>query len=258
MSDQRNFDLESLKNISAMANDEPIRKASQQWIDLTAPYRYVYNWKWMGLPIIQFPADLVATQEIIWSVRPTVIVETGVARGGSLVFNASQLALLDLLQDGSSSPARSARRCIGIDIDIRSHNREAIEMHPLAPMITLIEGSSVDEATFESVRRSIYPHDRVMVILDSDHSHEHVLRELELYSQLVSYESFLIVHDTGVEFAPESAFGNRDWGKGNNPLTALNVFLDASDDFAVEYTVCDKLLTTSSPRGYLRRRKEQV
>lgn len=253
MSDQTIFDLESLNNISAMAEDETVKTVSQQWVDVTGQYRYVYNWKWMGLPIIQFPADIVATQEIIWSVKPTVIVETGVARGGSIVFNASQLALLDLCEGASPSLVGSTRRCIGIDIDVRSHNREAIDSHPMEPMITLIEGSSIEDATFQSVCELITPQDRVMVILDSNHTHEHVLRELELYSPLVSHGSFLIVHDTGIEVAPDSAFGNRNWGRGNNPLTALNEFLDGSDDFAVEDVVCNKLLTTSSPRGYLRR-----
>lgn len=253
MNDQMEFDLQSKQNISAMASDESVRRASQHWLDLTRKYGYVYNWRWMGLPVIQFPADIVATQEIIWSVKPTVIVETGVARGGSIVFNASQLALLDLCEAGKSSLTMSVRRCIGIDIDIRSYNREAIEGHPLAPMITLVEGSSVDETTFQYVRELITPEDRVMVILDSNHTHEHVLRELELYSQLVSHGSFLIVHDTGIEVAPESAFGNRDWGRGNNPLTALNAFLAISGDFEIEAVACDKLLTTSSPGGYLKR-----
>ncbi len=253
MINQASFDLESEQNISAMAADAAVTKVSQAWIDTTGSYRYVYNWKWMGLPIIQLPADVVATQEIIWSVKPTVIIETGVARGGSIVFNASQLAMLDLCEGTSTSLQDSKRRCIGIDIDIRAHNREALEAHPLAPLVTLYEGSSIDTETADFVRNLLDPDDRVMVILDSNHTHDHVLRELELYSGLVTPGSFLIVHDTGIENAPDEAFANRDWGRGDNPLTAMYAFLKGNENFEIADTICDKLLITSSPKGYLRR-----
>lgn len=253
LNDQANFDLESRQNICAMADDVAVKAVSQDWINATGQYRYVYNWKWLGLPIIQLPADVAATQEIIWNVKPTVIIETGVARGGSIVFNASQLAMLDLCEQGSASLVDSKRRCIGIDIDIRSHNRAALESHPLAPMITLYEGSSVEQQTVRFVEELIKPEDRVMVILDSNHTHEHVLRELELYSGLVSPGSFLIVHDTGIELAPEDAFANRDWGRGNNPLTAMQEFLTTNTNLVIEHNICDKLLISSSPSGYLRR-----
>jgi cephalosporin hydroxylase len=253
LSNQASFDLESEQNISAMAADTAVTKVSQEWIDTTGQYRYVYNWKWLGLPIIQLPADIVATQEIIWSVNPTVIIETGVARGGSIVFNASQLAMLDLCEGTSASLQASNRRCIGIDIDIRAHNREALEAHPLAPLVTLYEGSSIDIKTVDLVRNLLRPDDRVMVILDSNHTHEHVLRELELYSGLVTPGSFLVVHDTGIENAPDDAFTNRDWGKGDNPLTAMYAFLKDNKEFEIAETICNKLLITSSPKGYLRR-----
>lgn len=253
MNDQMNFDRESLENIRAMAGDDSVNRHSREWLTLVGKYRYVYNWKWMGLPIIQLPADIVATHEIIWSVKPTVIIETGVARGGSIVFNASQLALLDICEGAAVSLAGSNRKCIGIDIDIRSHNRSAIEAHPLAPMITLYEGSSVADDTFRFVEDLVTPEDRVMVILDSNHTHEHVLRELELYSGLVTRGSFLIVHDTGIEADPEGTSPDRDWGKGNNPLTAVKAFLQINGDFSAEDDISDKLLITSSPLGYLRR-----
>lgn len=253
MNDHESFDRESLQNISAMAEDADVRRISQEWINATGQYRYVYNWKWLGLPIIQLPADIVATQEIIWNVKPTVIIETGVARGGSIVFNASQLALLDLAEGSSAGVAGSKRRCIGIDIDIRTHNRIALEQHYLAPMITLYEGSSIDPSTADFVAGLIGPEDRVMVILDSNHTHEHVLRELELYAGFVSSGSFLIVHDTGIETAPDAAWDNRDWGRGNNPLTAMHEFLSENNDFVIEHSICDKLLISSSPSGYLRR-----
>lgn len=251
LSNQVSFDLESEQNISAMAADAAVTKVSQEWIDATGRYRYVYNWKWMGLPIIQLPADIVVTQEIIWSVKPTVIIETGVARGGSIVFNASQLAMLDFCDGVSLNETK--RRCIGIDIDIRAHNREALDAHPLAPLITLHEGSSIDSRTVDFVRGQLSPGDRVMVILDSNHTHDHVLRELELYAPMVSRGSFLVVHDTGIEAAPDGTFDDRDWGRGNNPLTAMHEFLTANRNFGIEHGVCDKLLITSSPSGYLRR-----
>jgi len=236
-----------------MAHDADVKQLSQEWIDKTGLYKYVYNWRWQGLPIIQLPADVVATQEIIWTVQPTVIIETGVARGGSIVFNASQLAMLDLFEKGNTTINESRRRCIGIDIDIRVHNRDEIESHPLSPIITLIEGSSVEDTTVDAVNKLIQPDDIVLVILDSNHTHEHVKTELEKYSNLVSLGSYMIVHDTGIEYSPESLFENRDWGVGNSPLTAVNDFIESNSDFEIDKSISGKLLITSSPDGYLRR-----
>jgi cephalosporin hydroxylase len=207
----------------------------------------------MGIPIIQFPADIVVTQEIIWKIKPTIIIETGVARGGSLIFNASQLALLDLCDNDQSTIDKNPRRCIGVDIEIRNHNRAAIEDHPLAKYITLIEGSSIDLVTLNQVKSMITPKDKVMVILDSNHTFQHVMEELNMYASLVSSESYLIVHDTGIENAPESLFKNREWGVGNNPLTAVKNFLDGNTNFLIDEIISDKLLITSSPKGYLKR-----
>lgn len=253
MNDLEKFDLESSENIKRMSKDERLRHASQEWINLSSPHRYVYNWRWMGLPIIQLPADIVVTQELIWKVRPTVIIETGVARGGSIIFNASQLVLLDLCENGVVSTGSTKRRCIGIDIDIRAHNRHAIETHPLSNMVELIEGSSIDQATLDHVKSLIKPNDRVMIILDSHHTHQHVITELLQYAPLVSEGSYLIVHDTGIEFAKTDAFQDREWGVGNNPLTALNEFLSKNSNFQIDDNVCSKLLITSSPNGYLER-----
>jgi cephalosporin hydroxylase len=248
-----NFMRESLNNIKKMASDDSVQNISRAWINQTGPHRYVYNWRWMGLPIIQLPADIAATQEIIWEVKPTVIIETGIARGGSLVFNASQLALLDLCSNESVSISQSKRRCIGIDIDIRSHNRSEIESHALAPMIILVEGSSLDSDVVGQVATMIKPEDRVLVILDSNHTYHHVKQELEHYSKLVTSGSYLIVHDTGIEYASEDLFENRDWGKGNNPLTAVKEFLTKNEKFNIDKHISDKLLITSSPEGYLKK-----
>jgi len=253
LSDLMNFVHESQNNIKKMSSDDSVKSVSQAWINQTGLHRYVYNWRWMGLPIIQLPADIVATQEIIWEVKPTIIIETGVARGGSLIFNASQLALLDFCTNEKIPISQSKRRCIGIDIEIRSHNRNAIETHALAPMIRLVEGSSVDSDVVSRVSAMITPEDRVLVILDSNHTHDHVKKELDLYSKLVSSGSYLIVHDTGIEYAPEDLFKDRDWGVGNNPLTAVRQFLEDNEKFTVDKHVSGKLLITSSPDGYLRR-----
>jgi cephalosporin hydroxylase len=253
LNDLIRFEHDTLENIEKLSKDAEVKKISQKWIDKTGTYKYAYNWRWLGLPIIQLPADIVGTQEIIWRVQPTIIVETGVARGGSILFNASQLALLDLCDSGSAQLGVTKRRCIGIDIDIRRHNREAIESHPLAALVTLIEGSSTADSTLEAVRSLIRPDDRVLVILDSNHTHDHVLSELKKYSPLVSLGSYLIVHDTGIENAPPELFNNRNWGTGNSPLSALKEFLRSNSNFEIDKKFCDKLLLTSSPEGYVRR-----
>lgn len=253
MSDLKNFDQESKVNIEKMAKDSAVKDISQKWIDVTGPHKYVYNWKWFGLPIIQLPPDVVAMQEIIWKVKPTKIIETGIARGGSLLFNASQLLMLDLCEKGYASIKDCKRKCIGIDIDIRDHNKRAICNHPLSPVIELVQGSSTDDSTVERVKEIIHAEDTVLVILDSNHTHEHVYEELLKYSSMVSVNSYIVVQDTGIEYAPEDLFANRDWGIGDNPLTAVRAFLQENDVFAIDKEINDKLLITSSPDGWLKR-----
>ena len=233
--------------------DPVINNLSQQWINASGLHKYVYNWRWMGLPIIQFPADIMALQEIIWMTKPTVIIETGVARGGSIIFNASQMAMLDLCEKGIVSLHNSPRRCIGIDIEIREHNRKAIKDHPLNEMIILVEGSSIDGKIIDKVKSFLVPGDNVMVILDSNHTHDHVARELDEYSQLVTVGSYIVVHDTGIEFSPQETIVNRDWGKGNNPLSAAREFLLSNKNFESDEMLSGKLQVTSSPHGYLKR-----
>ena len=202
---------------------------------------YTYNFDWLGLPIIQYPQDMIAVQEIIWHTKPDVIIETGVARGGSLVLSASILHLLN-----------GQGRVIGVDIDIRKHNREAIEAHPLAFRINLVEGSSIDDNTMQKVKNFIKPDDRVMVILDSNHTHDHVLKELELYSPIVTSECYLIVMDTAIDDMPDDYFPDRPWGVGNNPKTAVHQFLKTNDRFQIEESIHNKLLITVAPDGYLK------
>jgi cephalosporin hydroxylase len=235
------FVAERKREAAAMAADPALAELTTRWFNESCRHRYSYNFTWMGLPIIQFPQDLVAMQEIVWRVKPDLIVETGVARGGSLAFYASLLQLLG-----------GDRRVVGIDIDIRLPNREAIESHPTASHITLLDGSSTDERTVAQVRTLAIGRDRVLVVLDSNHTHDHVRRELELYSPLVRAGSYVIVFDTVVERMPASAFPDRPWGPGNNPMTAVRDFLTVNHRFVVDEEIENKLLITVAPRGYLR------
>ena len=204
-------------------------------------HEYSYHFRWLGVPIIQYPQDIVALQEIIWRIQPDAIVETGIARGGSLIFSASMLELLG-----------GDREVVGVDIDIRHHNRIAIETHPLAKRISMIEGSSVDKEVVDAVRRKVEGRERVLVILDSNHTHDHVLKELRLYSPLVTAGSYLIVFDTVVEQMPDEFWGDRPWGKGDNPLTAVHAFLEETDRFEIDSEIHTKLQITVAPDGYLR------
>lgn len=241
MDDREIFYNTRKENIRALGESEKLRKISSDFIEESAPLQYTYNFDWLGLPIIQLPQDIVAVQEIIWKVKPDIIIETGVARGGSLILSASILHILN--RDG---------KVIGIDIDIREHNRKAIIEHPLAFRIHLVQGSSIEKETLEEVKKYITPSDKVLVILDSYHTHEHVLKELELYGPLVGKDSYLVVMDTGIEERPEDFFPDRPWGKGNNPKTAVREFLKTNDRFEIDTQIEKKLLITVAPDGYLK------
>lgn len=232
-------------NIRRQAEDKDLQAFSRIWLREVARYRYTYNFTWLGRPVIQVPQDLMAVQEVIWRVRPEVIVETGVAHGGSLIFHASMLELL-----GGSG------RVIGIDIDIRSHNRKAIEEHRMSSRIQLIEGSSIDPLVVERVAESVGDSQPVLVILDSNHTHDHVLAELQAYSPLVRRGSYLIVFDTGLDYALAEHSNDRPWGPGNNPLTAVRAFLETCDRFEVDERIDAQLLISVAPSGYLRCTKD--
>jgi cephalosporin hydroxylase len=233
-------DAQNPELIARMAQDPSMREAAQRFFLKSCEYRYSYNFHWLGVSIIQYPQDILATQEIIWRTRPDVIIETGIAHGGSLIFYASMLELLG-----------GAGRVIGVDVDIRAHNRRVIESHPMAKRITMIEGSSTDAATVARVREQIGPASRVMVALDSNHTHEHVLRELELYSPFVTRGCYLIVFDTVVDDMPKELLGDRPWGPGNNPKTAVHQFLKSNHRFRIDREIEAKLLMTVAPDGYL-------
>jgi len=237
------FETERQENINGLGKDETVKSISLDFMMNSAHYKYTYNFSWLGCPIIQFPQDIVALQEIIWNVKPDLIIETGIAHGGSLIFSASMLQLIG--ENG---------HVLGIDIDIRSHNRERIESHPMSKRISMIQGSSTDEGVIRQVHAFAEGKRNVLVILDSNHSHEHVIKELMAYSSLVSKGSYLIVFDTAVEDMPEDFdWGTRPWGKGNNPKTAVWEFLKTHDEFEIDSSIHNKLLITVAPDGYLKR-----
>lgn len=235
------FEQEKQAAIAQLGANEELRALTLRWFIQSSALRYSYNFTWMGRPIIQFPQDMVAMQEILWSVRPDLIIETGIAHGGSLIFYASMLELLG--GDGA---------VLGIDIDIRAHNRVEIEKHPMFKRITMIEGSSVDEVVAQQVRELTAGRQRVLVVLDSNHTHDHVLRELQLYAPLVTRGSYLVVFDTVIEDMPADFFPDRPWGKGNNPKTAVQEFLRSTDRFEIDDAIDGKLLITVAPQGYLK------
>jgi len=235
------FQQRNRAKIQELGADRALREASTQWIVDSARHEYSYHFSWLGRPIIQYPQDIVALQEIIWAVKPEIIVETGIAHGGSLILSASMLELIG-----------GAGRVVGVDIEIRPHNRSAIEAHPMAKRITLIEGSSIDGGIAAQVRAYASGRAPVLVILDSNHTHEHVRRELELYSPLVSKGSYLLVFDTVIDDMPAGSFLNRPWGQGNNPKTAVHEFLKTNHRFTIDKEMNNKLLISVAPDGYLK------
>lgn len=241
MDDRIEFEIEKEKNLEKVLIDDSTKKISLEWQQYTGKYNYTYNFSWLGLPIIQFPQDIVVMQEIIWNEKPDLIIETGIARGGSLIFYSSILELIG-----------NKGKVLGIDIDIRQHNRDAIESHPLYRNIEMIEGSSIDANIFSEVVKIANKYSKILVCLDSNHTYEHVMKELELYSSLVKAGSYVVVCDTGIEDAPDSQFGNREWKRGNSPKTAVLEFVQKNDRFEIDKTINSKTLITSNWDGYLK------
>lgn len=246
-----------IKNVQALAKDQELARLSSEWLNRSAESRYSYNFEWLGRPIIQYPQDIVCLQELIWNIKPTVIVETGIAHGGSLILSASMLALLDMCDAISNDTAldvRAPRRqVIGVDIEIRPHNRAAIEAHPLSRYITMIEGSSIEPATVQQVHKAAHGHETTLVCLDSNHTHDHVLAELSAYSSLVTPDSYCVVFDTVVEDMGADSFPDRPWGRGNNPKTAVWEFVHSHSEFEIDRDIQHKLQITVAPDGFLRR-----
>ncbi len=242
-----NFREDSERRIRENGANSELVAAAKSFLLPSIKAKYSYNFYWMGRPIIQYPTDIVRIQQLIWDVKPDLIIETGIAHGGSLILSASILELAAL--DGGAEDAR----VLGVDIDIRAHNREAILAHPMSRRITMIQGSSTDPNVVAQVNEHARNSRRTMVFLDSNHTHEHVLRELELYAPLVSRGSYCVVFDTIVEELPSGTVDDRPWDKGDNPMTAVDQFLRSNSNFVVDGQIDGQLLISAAPRGYLRR-----
>ena len=254
------FEQEVKENIRKLGEVSELPKKSLDWmLAVGVAGRYPYNFSWLGRPIIQYPQDMVAMQELIWQVKPDLIIETGIAHGGSLILSASLLVLLEYCDAAQSrqilDPAKPHRNVLGVDIDIRAHNRTAIEAHPLTSRIQMIQGSSIAPEIIEQVRAVAANYSRVLVCLDSDHTHEHVLAELEAYAPLVTSGSYCVVSDTLVEDMPADIFTDRSWGPGNSPKTAVWTYLKKHPEFEIDKNIPHKLQITVAPDGYLRRVK---
>jgi cephalosporin hydroxylase len=243
MNEIEQFNKEKEERINSYSNDKNFKEISQKWLLESFQKKYEYNFNWLGRPIIQFPFDIIAMQEIIWEVKPDLIIETGIAHGGSIIFSAS---MLEIIGKGE---------VLGIDIDIRKHNRTEIENHTMSKRISMIESSSVSPEIIEKVEEFVSGKEKILVFLDSNHTHEHVLQELKLYSKFVSKGSYIVVFDTFVEDLPDEFSKDRPWGKGNNPKTAVWEFLSENKNFEIDKFIENKLIITSAPNGFLKRIK---
>lgn len=238
----RQFFEERQRDIAAMGSDQDLQRKSLDWMLHADRYKACYNFTWLGRPIIKYPADIVLQQEIIWSVKPDLIIETGIAHGGSIILSASMLQLI------------GHGEVVAVDIDIRAHNRREIEAHPVSHRISMMEGSSTDPAIAAQIREKARGKERVMVFLDSNHTHQHVYEELQLYADLVTPGSYLVLPDTLIEFFPKGYYKDRPWDVGDNPMTALRAFLAERDDFEIVSSLSDKSMITEGIGGYLRRK----
>ncbi len=263
------FREETRQSVATYKEETQWQKLSKDWMKIAGEKRYFYNFNFLGRPIIQTPQDMVAFQEIVWDVKPDLIIETGIAHGGSLVMSAGMLALLDYCDAAAAGvpldPKAAKRRVLGIDIDIRAHNRAAIEAHPLSHRIDMIQGSSIAPEIIRQVKDAAKNYKRILVSLDSNHTHDHVLAELEAYAPLTSKGSYCIVFDTIIEDMPDDAFPDRPWSVGNNPKTAVHQYLKdlkkkpqngadgAPLSFSIDRHIEDKLVLTVTPDGFLRR-----
>jgi cephalosporin hydroxylase len=247
MNEYEKFENKKNIEISTLGENKTIKKLTKDWIILVNNEKYSYHFSWLGRPIIQYPQDIIAMQEIIWQVKPDLIIETGIAHGGSLIFYASMLELNAVC--GGPKDAL----VLGIDIEIRPQNRKAIQEHPLFRRITMIEGSSTDKDTIGEVHQRAKKKEKILVCLDSNHTFTHVLAELNAYAPLTSLGSYCVVFDTIIEDLPEDSFPDRAWGKGNNPKIAVWKYLETHPEFEIDKSIEHKLLITVAPNGYLKR-----
>lgn len=249
MTPEQQFKADCQHELKEMARDADLHVASRTWFAAAQNHKYSYHFTWMGRPIIQYPQDIIAMQEIIWTVQPDLILETGIAHGGSLIFSASMLEL------NAACGGPQNARVLGIDIDIRAHNRSAVEAHPMHKRIDMLQGSSIDPEMIAAVKEFAQPYKNILVCLDSSHTHDHVLAELKAYAPLVTAGSYCVVFDTVIEHMPEDSFPDRPWGRGNNPMTAVDAFLKEHPGFVIDEMMDAKLMISVAPRGYLKRVK---
>ncbi len=259
MNEQQIFTKECIQEIFSQGEDKSLLEITKHWLTSSFRKKYPYHFSCLGRPIIQYPQDMVAIQEIIWDVKPDLIIETGIAHGGSLILSASMLAQIDMMEAIESgktmNPIQSERKVLGIDIDIREHNKIEIEKHHLSSRIQMIQGSSIAPEIIEQVKKIAENYETILIFLDSNHTHEHVLAELDAYAELTSINSFCVVFDTIVEDLPLNAFPNRPWGPGDNPKTAVWEYLESHSNFEIDKNIQNKLLITVAPDGYLKRVK---
>lgn len=252
-----NFFNEVEDRVVANGLNQELLEATQKFNLVSLNAQYSYNFTSLGRPIIQYPQDMVAVQELIWKVKPDLIIEAGIAHGGSLIMSASMLALLDMCEAIATGamldPKKSKRKVLGLDIDIRQHNREAIEAHPMSSRIQMIQGSSISPEVIAQVRAVAKNYQRILVCLDSNHTHDHVLAELEAYAPLTTVGSYCVVFDTIVEDMPKEMFPDRPWGPGDNPKTAVWEYLKTHSEFEIDKSIDHKLLISVAPDGYLKR-----
>jgi len=252
------FEEERKTEMARMKNDSEFIKLTKLWIENANRLKYMYKFDWLGRPIIQYPEDIVTIQNLIFQVKPTLIIETGIAHGGSLVLSASMLALLDLEScSRGKNGEHIERKVIGIDVEIRDHNKHYLNEHFLNNYITLLEGSSISTSLYNRVQEIASNHSRIMVLLDSNHSHEHVLKELQMYSKLVTDGSYCVVFDTIIDNLPDSSFAKpqhqRSWNSKSNPKTAINEFLKYESNFIVDEEINLNLVVSGNPSGFLKR-----
>ena len=241
------FDEEVAQRLAENLANKPLRKAALEFTRASVRPKYSYNFSWLGRPIIQYPQDIVGMQELIWRLQPTLVIETGIAHGGSLIFYASMLEL------NAACGGPTNAMVLGVDIDIRAHNLEAIRAHPMSRRISMIQGSSISDDVIGEVNRRARGQACVLVCLDSNHTHDHALAELEAYAPLTTAGSYCVVFDTLIEDMPDDAYPDRPWGPGNNPKTAVLEYLKRNRDFEIDDSMDGKLLISVAPSGYLKR-----
>jgi cephalosporin hydroxylase len=258
MEPKQEFEDNNARKQAEMVSDGNFLENTKTWIFDANRYEYSYRFTALGRPIIQYPQDMIAMQELIWEVRPDLILEFGIAHGGSLIMSAQMLATIEYCEAVKSGemvdPKKPKGRVLGIDIDIRSHNKTAIEQHPMANRIDMIQGSSIEQPIIDQVHAYAKDYKNILISLDSNHTHDHVLAELEAYANLTSINSYCVVFDTLIEDLPaDYKWANRSWGKGNNPKTAVHKFLETNDNFIIDKNIDGKLLISVAPDGYLKR-----